>query len=114
MRKYLKLSNYKRALLSRIHRLFKPTIYYSWEKNKIEKYGNQPLKHPPIFIIGAPRTGSTILYQTLTNKLDILYIDNLVDKFHRNLFFGFWLSSKLYKHKPHNCFTSNRLITHPY
>ena len=30
----------------------------------------------PIFIIGAPRTGSTILYQGLTNQADVLYIDN--------------------------------------
>jgi hypothetical protein len=29
-------------------------------------------------MIGAPRTGSTILYQSLTNYFDLLYIDNLV------------------------------------
>jgi hypothetical protein len=77
-----------------------------WEKKKITKYGNQPLKHQPVFIIGAPRTGSTILYQILTNQLDVLYIDNLSCIFRKNFFYGFWLSNKLYKQKAHNNFKS--------
>lgn len=78
-----------------------------WEKRYINKYGEQLLRHNPIFIIGAPRTGSTILYQCITNSLDVLYIDNLAAKFYKNLFFGFWLSNKIFKQKPHNCFKSS-------
>ncbi|MGD9901766.1 MAG: sulfotransferase [Desulfurella sp.] len=87
-------------------KLLSPLIK-SWEKKYVKKYANQPLKHQPVFIIGAPRTGSTILYQTLTNQLDVLYVDNLICKFHKNFFFGFWLSNKFFKHKAHNCFKSN-------
>lgn len=60
----------------------------------------------PIFIIGAPRTGSTILYQALSNSLDVLYIDNVVAKLYQNLFLGFLISKFFYKDRPHNNFNS--------
>lgn len=85
-----------------------------WQKAKIEEYGNQLLKHQPIFIIGAPRTGSTILYQTITNLYDVLYVDNLVCKFHQNFFFGFWLSDKIYGNQPHNNYEADHGNTHMY
>lgn len=77
-----------------------------WEKKKLEELGQTNPQHPPIFIIGAPRTGSTILYQALTNYFNVSYIDNLSCLFYRNLFFGMYLSNKIYKDKPHNCFKS--------
>jgi len=77
-----------------------------WEKNILSMYGSEKPEYSPIFVVGAPRTGSTILYQTITNSLDVSYIDNLSCVFHRNLFFGMWLSDKLFKNKPHNCFKS--------
>jgi len=77
-----------------------------WEQGKLEQYSQSKPKHPPIFIIGAPRTGSTILYQALTNYYNVSYIDNLTCLFHRNLFFGMYLSNKIYKNKSHNCFKS--------
>lgn len=83
-----------------------------WQKSKIDEYGNQPLKHQPIFIIGAPRTGSTILYQAITNLYDVLYVDNLVCKFHQNFFFGFWLSNKTYGNQPHNNYEADHGNTH--
>lgn len=60
----------------------------------------------PIFIIGGPRTGSTILYQALTNFFDVLYIDNLACGLNKDLFFGLSLSRKLFGAKPHNCFNA--------
>ena len=39
------------------------------------------LYYPPIFIIGAPRSGSTLLYQVLTDYYDIGYLSNLHCKF---------------------------------
>ena len=58
----------------------------------------------PIFIVGAPRTGSTILYQAITNRFKVSYIDNLASLFYRNLRFGIWLSKKKYGDEPHNNF----------
>ncbi|MCI5156836.1 MAG: hypothetical protein D3906_00010 [Candidatus Electrothrix sp. AUS1_2] len=34
------------------------------------------LKYPPVFIIGAPRSGSTLLFQVVTDALDVGYISN--------------------------------------
>jgi hypothetical protein len=38
--------------------------------------GAEPLKHPVIFIIGAPRSGSTLLMQLLTDAFDLGYLSN--------------------------------------
>lgn len=82
--------------LSKFFRIFElPFIKY---------YGNKPLKHQPVFIIGAPRTGSTILYQAITNVYDVAYIDNLAGKLYSNIFFGMWLSNKKYGNCCHNNF----------
>ncbi len=105
LNKYLNPRNYIKFSTNKLLRLTSPLIKV-WETKYLEKYGNMPLKHQPVFIIGAPRTGSTIVYQIITNQLDVLFIDNLICKFHRNLFFGFWLSDKIFKQKAHNCFKS--------
>jgi len=105
MNKYLSPKNYLNFILKNILNFCAPFIKI-WEKKYFKKYASQSLKHQPVFIIGAPRTGSTILHQTITNQLDVLYIDNLVCWFNKNFFFGFWLSNKLFKQKAHNCFKS--------
>jgi len=61
-----------------------------------------------IFIVGAPRTGSTILYQAITNAYNLAYIDNIACTWHRNLRFGMWLSEKKYGDSPHNNFKADR------
>lgn len=106
MHKYFNPKNYFLFVFNRIINLSSPLLRL-WEETRISRYGNQPLKHQPIFIIGAPRTGSTILYQMLTNIYDVLYIDNLTCLLHKNLVFGFWLSNKLYKNSPHNNFRAD-------
>jgi hypothetical protein len=35
-----------------------------------------PIRYPPIFFLGAPRSGSTLAVQVLTEVLDIGYISN--------------------------------------
>lgn len=80
----------------------------------IAKYSKYRIKHQPIFIIGSPRTGSSILYQALTNQADVLYFDNLACRFNRVLFIGFWLSNKIFGGKSHNCFQSNHGNTSAY
>lgn len=73
----------------------------------IRKYGNKEIAHQPIFIIGAPRTGSTVLYQALTNQSRVLYFDNLVCHLNHIVFIGFWLSQKSFGNNTHNSFRSN-------
>lgn len=110
LNKYLNPKRYWHFLINKAISISSPIIKV-WEKKQYKKYAEIPIKHQPIFIIGAPRTGSTILYQTLTNQLDVLYIDNLACKFNKNLFFGFWLSNLFFKQKAHNCFNSNHGAT---
>ncbi len=36
-----------------------------------------PLAHPPIFVLGAPRSGSTLFYECLTRRFDLAYFSNI-------------------------------------
>lgn len=94
------------AMQYRLSGLLSPLISV-FESIFYEKYGIFEERFPCIFIIGAPRTGSTITYEFLTNELDLLYVDNLVCRFYKNFFFGFFLSNLLFGNKPHNCFSSD-------
>ncbi|NBC82522.1 MAG: hypothetical protein GVY19_03980 [Bacteroidetes bacterium] len=99
---------------SGIRRIFKycfPLIYV-FELFYLLKYGKSESQFPTVYIIGPPRTGSTIIYQLITSYLDVLYIDNLTELSRNNLFFGIWLSQKLYKEKAHKNFSSNIGRTH--
>lgn len=40
------------------------------------RWADEPLPHPPIFVVGAPRSGSTLLYQLLTDRFDVGYLAN--------------------------------------
>ncbi len=65
----------------------------------------------PIFIIGAPRTGSTILCQILTHISDVLYVDNLADILCKNLYAGVNLSQAIYKDRGHDVFVSENGVS---
>jgi hypothetical protein len=104
IKRYFKLYNYQNKFLGLLSTIF---------QKKLTKYENKVLEdvkfssdYSPIFIVGAPRTGSTILFEKLTNELDILYPNNLSWKFYNNFLFSFILSNKIYKNKAHNCFDS--------
>jgi hypothetical protein len=97
--------NIKLALVRRLARWTSP-LAAKFEKRKIALHAGPGERHQPVFIVGAPRTGSTILYQALTDCLDTLYIDNLAALFSRSLYFGLWLSRKLYGSRPHHCYRS--------
>jgi len=62
----------------------------------------------PVFVIGAPRTGSTILYQALTHMFDVGYIDNLACTWCHNLRFGMWLSKRRYGNRAHGNFSADQ------
>ena len=38
---------------------------------------DSPLRHPPLLIVGAPRSGSTLLYQLAVERFDVAYLSNL-------------------------------------
>ena len=60
----------------------------------------------PVFIVGAPRTGSTALYQLLTHCFSIGFIDNLAALFYGSLGLGVTVSNVMYGNKPHESFSS--------
>lgn len=39
---------------------------------------DRDLPYPPIFIIGVPRSGTTLLYQLITRSLEVAYLSNLM------------------------------------
>lgn len=43
---------------------------------------NVDLQRPPIFIVGLPRTGSTLLYQLMCNSFELSYFSNLANVFY--------------------------------
>ncbi|TMC14896.1 MAG: sulfotransferase [Chloroflexi bacterium] len=61
-----------------------------------------------LFIIGAPRTGSTFLFEVLSNYFLVHYPDNVVALFGHRLSAGFWFSRLLFQDRPHDCFFSVR------
>ncbi|MEX2359672.1 MAG: sulfotransferase [Gammaproteobacteria bacterium] len=40
-------------------------------------------RHPPVFIVGPPRSGSTLLYQMMVDAFDVAYLSNLHCAFYR-------------------------------
>lgn len=77
------------------------------ENSGIKKNGSREADHPCLFIIGPPRSGSTIFYQLITSLLDLSYIDNLANLARNNPFFGMKLSQALFRGKSHQSFNSN-------
>ncbi|MCU4138616.1 MAG: hypothetical protein MW689_000405 [Thermodesulfobacteria bacterium] len=53
-----------------------------WFIEKLIIKNNIEFLYPPLFIIGTPRSGSTLIYQVLINKYKFGYISNLHDSFH--------------------------------
>lgn len=92
-----------------LRRLFKyfSFIFKLFENRGIKKFDSVPPKHSPVFILGVPRSGTTIFYQILTSWFDVSYVNNFVNLVRPNIFFGFQLSNWVFKSKPHNSFQSN-------
>ncbi|MEA1896642.1 MAG: hypothetical protein U9N53_03130, partial [Bacteroidota bacterium] len=59
-----------------------------FEKQKIRKYGTLPSQNSPVFIIGIPRSGTTILYQLVTQIFNVSYFNNFINLSRENLYFG--------------------------
>lgn len=75
------------------------------EKRLIDR--RKPIASPPVlFIVGAPRTGSTILFQCLTHYFDVTFPSHLTALFPLTPTFGLWLSHQIYGNRPHHAFRS--------
>lgn len=61
---------------------------------------------PTIFIFGLPRSGTTLLYQLLSQTLEIGYVNNLIARFWLAPIFGIELSKSLLKGQVANSFVS--------
>jgi len=93
-------------ILRRVLKYSAPTLRFLGNKN-MEIYSREKNTFQPVFIVGPPRSGSTILYQLITNYLDVLYVDNLMNMSREAPLFGAWLSNKMYGDSSHNSFESN-------
>lgn len=62
---------------------------------------------PPILIVGAPRSGSTLLYQLLTNSFEIGYQSNLMCMFFRTPSLGLDAHERLFGQSAFNVFQSS-------
>lgn len=78
-----------------------------FENPLIRKFANREPGGHPVFIIGLPRSGSTYIYQLITDAFDVLFIDNLMMLGRENLYFSGWLSQLLFKNKPHHSYVSS-------
>ena len=66
------------------------------ESYLVKKYGDEGIKkYPPVFIIGAPRCGSTLLYKVLTERFKFSYFSNFTAKFYKIPICGTLLQSIL-------------------
>ena len=71
MQKYLDPRNYLRRFVSLTNRHFLEHL-----DALVFPDPDEPLRYPPIFFLGAPRSGSTLAVQVITNALDVGYISN--------------------------------------
>lgn len=71
MNKYLNPVNYARRALSLTNSHLLGRL-----ESVLAPDSSEPLRHPPIFFLGAPRSGSTLAVQVITDTLDVGYISN--------------------------------------
>lgn len=85
---------------------YSASFIHKHETALISKYRQVPNDRPVIFILGAPRTGSTILYQLITSFFEVTYLDNLVNLGRETPFVSYLLSRKIFGNKGHRTFSS--------
>jgi len=95
MHKYLNPKNYLQYFLNRSVGLASIALG-PLEKYLCQKYENEEIKqYPPVFIIGAPRCGSTLLYKVLTERFKFSYFSNFTAQFYKTPICGTLLQNIL-------------------
>ncbi len=92
------------AFLDRLNRHLAP--------HQEAEYADHPEAYPTLFIIGTPRSGTTLLYQLISTYLDVGYINNLAASFWQAPVYGIRLSQKLIQEPKPSSFTSEFGRTH--
>jgi hypothetical protein len=69
------VSRAKEAVRLAVHRVLRPI------EATLHRAGGGAIEHAPVFIVGPPRTGSTLLYQLLVRRYRFCYFSNLVNRF---------------------------------
>jgi sulfotransferase family protein len=70
-------------------------------------YQDLPEKFPTLYIVGAPRSGTTLLNQVIATHLDVGYINNLIAAFWKAPVYGIHLSKKLLPSRLQSSYQSN-------
>lgn len=84
---------------------------YLLNKEQYE-YEDFPLKYPFIFVIGAPRSGTTLLTQLIANTFDISYINNLAARFFLSPLHGIRFSKSVLGDNRNSAFQSDYARTY--
>lgn len=69
--------------------------FRAFESLMIKKPNHKNTDIPIIFILSPPRSGSTLIYQSIVHSIQPLYVDNTINLFSEIPYFGSKLSSKL-------------------
>ncbi|MFW6312244.1 MAG: sulfotransferase [Nanoarchaeota archaeon] len=91
-----------------LRRILKYSAFFTkpLDKKLNQKYAKNKCDLPIIFIIGAPRTGSTLLYQIISSLFKVTYLNNLVYSGREIPFLSYLLSHRIYAQKGHYSFSS--------
>ncbi len=79
---------------------------YLAEREEAE-YEERPIHFPFIFVVGAPRSGTTLLSQVIAHGLYVSYIDNLAARFFLAPLHGMRFSRSVFGEKAHTDFSSH-------
>lgn len=71
------------------------------------KIDSNKTNYPPIFILGLPRTGSTLLYQLCARRFQTCYLSNFMMKDPQKWFELASLSYYFFGCHPPNCYSSD-------
>jgi hypothetical protein len=91
LHKYFEPKNYLTKSIQLLSILLKPL-----EHMLNKKFGEVGIrKYPPVFIIGAPRCGSTLLNKILTERYNFAFLSNFTAKLYLIPTIGSWLQKKI-------------------
>lgn len=72
------------------------TLLQQAEQYLTRRHGEAGInQYPPVFIVGAPRCGSTLLYKILTERYEFAFISNFTSQLYLTPAAGTWLQKKL-------------------
>ena len=92
--------NLLQRFIKALHKIVEIDILLPTIESRIVQAHKSPDNHlQPIFIIGAPRTGSTILYEALISTYQVSYISNIAALFYRSPALCTWLTKNLARNR---------------